>query len=327
MVGDFYAIMGYSGSMERKTVVIGATNTDIAGMSYGDIVKGDSNIGMVTVSRGGVGHNVALNLAMMGEDVSFITALGSDVYGKEARKEMEGVLDISSSLFLPGRSDVYLHISSPGGEMYAAVNDMEKIREIDAAFIRERKTLIGSASCVIVDANLSSAAIREAVLCSSSPVLADAVSAEKADRLLPSLDKIDVLKPNLMELEHLCGRKILSTSDVIEASRSLLERGLGAVLVTMGEKGSAYISARRTLYCCGAGKKAVNATGAGDSFLSGFAFGMMEWGKEEDALKAGVSAAEITLLSRDTVSPEMSRENVIRLMKEKETYEQIPRLF
>lgn len=72
--------------MKQKVVVVGGTNTDLAGESFSPIVGGDSNIGKVTFSPGGVGHNIALNLSLMGEDVTFITALGGDVFGSVLRK-------------------------------------------------------------------------------------------------------------------------------------------------------------------------------------------------------------------------------------------------
>lgn len=313
--------------MKRKTVVVGGTNTDLCGESFDKIVAGDSNIGRVTFSAGGVGHNIALNLALMGEDVSFITALGSDVFGEALKRELSLTLDISSSLVTNERSDIYLYVSSPGGDMYVAVNDMENIKRLDASFIEGKKGVIEEAQCVIVETNLNSDTIREVCRHSRGLVLADAVSTLKVDRLMPSIGDIDVFKPNLMELEYLYGKKIESTDEIIRASRSLLDRGLGAVLLTLGSSGSAYISSSRTIYCPAEKVECVNTTGAGDSFLAGFAFGMMEWGDEKSALKAATSASQIAVQSEETVSKEMKKETIYKLIKEKETYEQIPGLF
>ncbi len=313
--------------MERKTVVVGGTNTDLCGESFDKIVRGDSNIGRVSFSAGGVGHNIALNLALMGEDVSFITALGSDVFGEALKRELSLTLDISSSLVTKERSDIYLYVAAPGGEMYVAVNDMENIKRLDAAFIDGKKSVIENAGCVIVEANLTSETISAVCRHSRGLVLADAVSTLKVDRLMPSIGSIDVFKPNLMELEYLYGKKIETTEEIIRASRSLLEMGLGAVLLTLGSRGSAYISHRSVIYCPAGKTECVNTTGAGDSFLAGFAFGMMEWGDEKSAIKAASAASQIAVMSEDTVSKEMKKETIYKLIKEKETYEQIPGLF
>ena len=72
----------------REIIVIGATNTDISGKCLYPLVMEDSNLGKVSISLGGVAHNIALNLSLLGKNVTFITSLGSDVFGDNGRREM-----------------------------------------------------------------------------------------------------------------------------------------------------------------------------------------------------------------------------------------------
>lgn len=313
--------------MKNNTVVVGGTNTDLAGESFSPIIGGDSNIGRVTFSPGGVGHNIALNLALMGEDVTFITALGGDVFGSVLRENLALKLDISHSLFTNHRSDIYLYVADSDGDMYVAVNDMENIKRLDEEFIREKKNVISSADTIVIEANLNKETIAEICSYKRGLILADAVSTLKVDRLLPSFDKIDVFKPNLMELEYLYGKEIRTDDELLSALYSLLDKGLGAVLLTLGKKGSVYFSREKVIYCPSRKVDCVNSTGAGDSFLSGFTFGMIEFGDEKDALMAATAAGEITIKSPDTVSKEMGKEKIYSIMKELETYDKIPRLF
>ncbi len=313
--------------MNENVVVVGGTNTDLAGESFSPIVGGDSNIGKVTFSPGGVGHNIALNLSLMGEDVTFITALGGDVFGSVLRENLALKLDISHSLFTNHRSDIYLYVADSDGDMYVAVNDMENIKRLDETFIREKKDIISSADTIVIEANLNKETIAEVCSYKRGLVLADAVSTLKVDRLVPSFDKIDIFKPNLMELGYLYGKEIKTDEELLSAINSLLDRGLGAVLLTLGKRGSVYFSPGKVIYCPSRTIECVNTTGAGDSFLSGFAFGMIEWGDEEKALRAATAAGEITIKSSDTVSKEMDREKIYSIMKELETYDEIPRLF
>ena len=94
----------------REIIVIGATNTDISGKCLYPLVMEDSNLGKVSMSLGGVAHNIALNLSLLGKNVTFITSLGSDVFGDNGRREMENIMDISHSVFFDGRSGVYLYM-------------------------------------------------------------------------------------------------------------------------------------------------------------------------------------------------------------------------
>ena len=107
----------------KEILVIGATNTDISGKCLYPLVMGDSNIGKVTTSLGGVGHNIALNLSRMGKEVSFITSLGSDNFGCNARNELKDVMDISHSVFFDGPSGVYLYMEKmkPNGLLLVSI--------------------------------------------------------------------------------------------------------------------------------------------------------------------------------------------------------------
>ena len=127
---------------ERRILVIGATNTDIAGECFFPMVLEDSNIGSVSTSLGGVGHNIALNASRLGASVTFITALGNDVFGRNAIKEMEGLMDISHSIFSSSRSGVYLYVTDEKGDMHVAVNDMAIVKEITASFLDEKRKII-----------------------------------------------------------------------------------------------------------------------------------------------------------------------------------------
>jgi hypothetical protein len=65
-----------------RAAVIGAVNIDICGRPFNPLIMRDSNPGTVTMSMGGVGRNIAHNLRLLGLDVTFITALGGDMYAK-----------------------------------------------------------------------------------------------------------------------------------------------------------------------------------------------------------------------------------------------------
>ena len=314
--------------MEREIVVFGGTNVDVAGISYSPLVSGDSNIGQVSFSEGGVGHNIALNLSRMGEKVKFITALGSDVFARKIKDHLEKEMDISSSLFLDGRSDFYLYVSDSDGDMNIAINDMKNIKEIDSSFIESRENIIQNSSAIIVEANLRVEAIGRIVRLSPSYVFADAVSTLKVGRFIPSLECIDFLKLNKLELEALAETTIDSEASLEKAFDKVFSMYFeGYLLLTLGDKGALCKSQNTTFYAPGNKMKIVNSTGAGDSFLSGFAFGMINYCDVKKALKCALSASEITIMSEETVSSKMNRDLLIRKSKEIEVYDKIPRLF
>ena len=65
----YIAGKGYVLRTGSYAVVVGGVNVDIGGRSHAKLVAADSNPGKVSVSLGGVGRNIAHNMALMGVDV------------------------------------------------------------------------------------------------------------------------------------------------------------------------------------------------------------------------------------------------------------------
>ena len=121
-----------------RIVVFGGANTDIAGASDAALVQRDSNPGRVTVSCGGVGRNVAENLAKLGCDTALVTAFGGDHNARELRGccEASGI-DVSASITcddLPG--SVYLAILDDAGDMALALSDMRALDRLTPDALR-----------------------------------------------------------------------------------------------------------------------------------------------------------------------------------------------
>ena len=57
--------------MDDVIAVIGSANMDIGGYPEGPLAAGDSNPGRVRLSVGGVGCNIARNLALLGRGCAF----------------------------------------------------------------------------------------------------------------------------------------------------------------------------------------------------------------------------------------------------------------
>lgn len=91
--------------MDGEIAVIGSANMDIGGYPAAPLKAGDSNPGRVRLCLGGVGCNIARNLALLGVKVRFATALGGDLYARGIAETLEGMgIDLSLSLRLEPRS-------------------------------------------------------------------------------------------------------------------------------------------------------------------------------------------------------------------------------
>ena len=122
----------------RRVIVVGGANTDIGGAPSRPLVRHDSNPGRVTIRHGGVGRNIACDLARLGLEVSFITAVGEDLLSAGVLEScMSCGVDVSLSRTVPGaRGSVYLYVTDGRGEMDAAIADMDIVSALTPDYLR-----------------------------------------------------------------------------------------------------------------------------------------------------------------------------------------------
>ncbi len=187
--------------------VVGGVNIDIGGRSDAPLVAGDSNPGRIRSSLGGVGRNIAHNLALLGAKVKLITALGADDGAKRIEASCADLrIDLSDSLYVPdGATSTYLFLADSNGDMALAMNDMAIYEHLTPAFLETKLTTLNAAALVVLDTNLSAESIRYLGEHCTAPLFADPVSAAKAGKLEPILGRLHTLKPNRMEAELLSG--------------------------------------------------------------------------------------------------------------------------
>ena len=301
---------GYIVSSAPYAVVVGGVNMDIGGVSAAPLVPADSNPGAVRMSLGGVGRNIAHNMALLGLDVRLLTAFGDDLYAQRIAASCgELGIDISRSLTVPGgRTSTYLFIADETGEMKLALSDMDIYRHITPAFLASRAPLLQNAQLVIVDANIPAEAIRWIAEHVRLPIFADPVSTAKADKLRPVLGRLHTLKPNRMEAELLSGVAITDEASLNQAADKLLDTGLRRVFLSLGGDGvlCADHSGRVRLPCLPGNR--VNTTGCGDAFMAALAWAYLEGTDLEGTAMAGLAAASIAMESGETINDAMGVE-------------------
>lgn len=83
-----------------------------------------------------------------------------------------------------------------------------------------------------------------------------------------------LIKPNLAELEEICGRSLCSDDEIFNAAKSLQECGALNVLVSLGGDGACLLDETGKFQRITAHKiKPINTVGAGDSMVAGFVAG------------------------------------------------------
>ena len=297
---------------KKYVAVIGAANIDIGGTPYKPLILGDSNPGVIKMSYGGVGRNIAHNLTMLGVDVELITATGDDTLGREMLKKCEGFgMDTSLSVVVPGAtSSVYLFINDENGEMELALSHVDIVKHITPEYIDSIIDVINSAAVVIADCNLSQETILRLKKVCKVPLYIDTVSVSHADKIKGHLEGIDTLKPNLLEAEFLSDMIIDSDQDCLEAARALIDQGVRRVFISLGPHGILAADKEKAIMCGRYPAHVRCTTGAGDSAMAAIIWSSLN--EEGDGLTAPAmaanAAASATISVDPTIHPEMSAE-------------------
>lgn len=301
----YLAGKGYVLRNPSYTVVVGGVNMDIGGVSTAPLVHGDSNPGRVRMSLGGVGRNIAHNMALLDCDVRLLTALGDDLYAQRiAASCAELGIDISQAKTVPGAStSTYLFLSGPDGDMALAVSDMDICQHITPAYLQAHRSLLDNAQVVVLDTNIPEVSIHWLCENVKAPIFADPVSTAKAVKLSPVLGRIHTLKPNRLEAALLSGVEITDRASLERAARVLLDTGLRRVFISLGE-GGVYAAdhASALLQPCLPAHMA-NATGAGDAFMAGLAWAYLEGNDLESTARLAQGAAAIAVEGEETINP------------------------
>lgn len=85
--------------MKENIIVAGGINIDIKGFPFAKAIPGDSNPGRVSNAAGGVGRNIAENLARLGTRVRLCGAVGEDTQGRFILESCEKAESIPHSSF------------------------------------------------------------------------------------------------------------------------------------------------------------------------------------------------------------------------------------
>jgi 1-phosphofructokinase len=105
--------------------------------------------------------------------------------------------------------------------------------------------------------------------------------------LTESIDmRPDLMKPNADELAEAVGKPIHTLRDVVEGARGLLERGVGHVLVSLGERGAVSVSDAVATRAWTTPVIPRSTVGAGDATLAGF---LATDGVAAEAVRAAVA--------------------------------------
>ena len=293
--------------MDKYLTVIGGVNMDISAALTAPFVPADSVPGHVTLGCGGVARNIAHNLRLMGHEVKFVSVFGGETFGEMCWRECQAIgLDLTLSERCEGmRNGLYLCVNDQSGEMRAAVADTDIISCITPEFLEARITDINRSELVIADTNISTEVITFLIDHCTVPLMVDTVSTAKAPRVIKALQQSQVKRLHALKLNLQESQAVTHCDTAKGAADKLTALGVEQVYITLGSNGVYCSDGEHHEHMKAIPTRVINTTGAGDAFIAGVAHAQMCQVPFPDCTLTGLKAAHATLLSLQTVNPEI----------------------
>ena len=289
-------------------VILGVFVADTAYRADRQPKMGETILGTSFVlGPGGKGSNQAVAAAMAGGKVTFISRLGKDAFADIARATWDKA-GVAQSITEDGESytgAAYIFLENATGNNAIIVAPGAAGR-ISVADIDARRDLITGAKVFITQLEQPIPAARHALELARAAgvrtILNPAPAAELDDAFLALCD---IVTPNESEAESLTGLPVTSVAEAEAAADALLARGVGACVITLGDKGALYRDRSRSVHVpvISAGK-VLDTTGAGDAFNGGFAVALTEGRDVVEAVRFGCATAGISV-TRSGTAPAM----------------------
>ena len=273
----------------------------------GFVVGAVQRAAAATVNCGGKGVNVAGCLADWGARVAATGVLGRSNAGAFAEFfAAKGVADLFVRAAGETRTNVKIADRASGETTDLNLPGLAvSARDFDAV----RATLKGCAAPgrpVILAGSLPEsmpatawATLAEDLAEFEARVVLDTSGAPLAAALAGGAP-IHAIKPNRAELEALVGRALPTAADLVAAARSLIERGVALVVVSLGGDGALFVDRETALAAALPAKSALSSVGAGDAMVAGIVAALIEGAPLDRLARLAVAFASSKL---DRIGP------------------------
>jgi len=282
----------------RPIIVVGSSNTDMVIKTARIPQPGETVLGgRFHMAPGGKGANQAVAAARAGGRVHLVARVGNDLFGDSALQGFRRDEIHVNHVIVDEKahSGIALIIVNEDGENSIAVASGANAR-LCPEDVRQAQDAIGRAGILLLQLEIPMETVEEAARIAAEAGVKVILNPAPARALNPGLlQRIDILTPNENEVENLTGIKVETEEEAARAARLMLQHGVKAVLITLGQRG-AYVAGQgfRKLIP-GFPVEAVDSTAAGDVFNGALAVALAENKPLLDAVRFANAAAAISV--------------------------------
>ncbi|MRX51917.1 ribokinase [Paracoccus sp. S-4012] len=255
------------------------------------------------IGFGGKGANQAVAASRLGSEVVMVTRVGDDLFGPQQVENFRANgIDTTHVRPVPGKASgvapIFVEASGENSILIVkGANAALMPADVDAA-----EADLARCDVILMQLEVPLETVYHTVAMAARHGVTTVLNPAPADRALDigGLAGLTFFTPNESELALLSGMPTETDAHILTAARSLIERGIGQVVVTLGGRGARLVTREAVTPIAPVQVTPVDTTGAGDAFIGGFAHFLAAGLPAAEALGQGARYAAQSITRRGT---------------------------
>lgn len=292
-------------------VVIGAVFVDVKGFPEDNYIPTGRNAGRVEFVHGGVGRNVAEDIANVELRPRFVSLVDDNAEGEAVLKKLRNhKVNTDYVLSVPDGMGMWLAVFDNSGDLAGSISKRPDPSALAQLLEEKGDEIFADADSIVVEIDLDKEVVKQVFKYAEKyhkKVYAVVANMSIASQRRDFLQSTDCFVCNVLEAGILFVTDFsqLSPEELCEElSQRVISARIPAVVVTMGSKGSVYADMQGNKGVCPAETVQVrDTTGAGDAFCAGVAMGLTYGKTMPEALEIGTRLAASVITVSENVCP------------------------
>lgn len=292
-------------------VVIGAVFVDIKGYPEGNFNPTDRNVGKVEHIHGGVGRNVAEDIANCELRPTFVSLVDRSGTGEDViRKLRTHKVNTDYIVKTSNGMGTWLAVFDKDGDVCASISQRPDLMPIADTLDAQGDEIFSKADSIILEIDMDKEIVKKTFRLAkkhNKKVFAVVANMSIALERRDFLQSTDCFICNLQEAGILFSDDYTEKSAeemVLLLSRKVQAARIPCMIVTMGSRGAVYADMHGAKGFCPARKVNVkDTTGAGDAFCAGVAIGLTYGQTLEESCNIGAHLAASVIVTSENVCP------------------------
>lgn len=292
-------------------VVIGAVFVDVKGYPEYAYIPAGRNAGRVERVHGGVGRNVAEDIANCELRPTFVSLVDESGDGADVIRKLNNH-KVNTNYIRKTRDGMgtWLAVFDNDGDVVASISKRPNLMPIADILDQHGDEIIGNADSVICEIDIDKEIVKRVFKLAKkhgkkvySVVGNMSIALERRD-FLKSIDCFvcNIQEAGILFFDDYSEKTIPEMVDIL--SEKVIAAQIPSMIVTMGGDGAVYADINGDKGYCPARKVEVkDTTGAGDSFCAGVAIGLTYGKSLAEACEIGAHLAASVIVTSENVCP------------------------